>query len=245
MALTPDDCDAMIAAADGSRGRAVGHQPAALVRGRPPGQGRDRRRADRRARARDGRGARLARARVLRHGCVARDARPARAAACSSTRPSTSSTSLRWFLGPVVEVDGLDGERQPSRDRGRGHARSRSSGLRAAPSPRSSPATRRARACTPASTSTAGTARRSASRPTAGRSSWPGLSLPTLARNDLWTIPGEEDGSGALGGRGSRRPSPASTSQPLPRAPAARRRRGDPRRPPAGRRRPEAGRRSS
>ena len=49
MALDPRRRRAMIAAAGGRRGRPVRHQPASLVRGSAPGQGRDRQGADRRS----------------------------------------------------------------------------------------------------------------------------------------------------------------------------------------------------
>ena len=100
---------------------------------------------------------------------------------------------LQWFMGEVDEVSGDWANLNHPDDRGRGHRRGHRPVPAAAASARSSPACRRSRACSPRSTSTGRTGRRSASRPTAARRSSP--ASPTIAEpplNDLWTVPGEE-----------------------------------------------------
>ena len=179
-----------------TRRQARRHQPAPVVRAGPAHEGGHRRRQDRHGRC------------SASSRCIAGATRPITSPTPGAGRWDTEGGGvlvnqsphqldlLHWLMDDEVdEVSGYWANLNHPVDRGRGHAPWRSLRFRERrPRLDRRPACRRNRASTPRCTSTAPTARRSASRPTAARPSSP--ACPTIAEpplNDLWTIPGEED----------------------------------------------------
>ena len=194
MAATLADCDAMLAAARRDRRHARRRQPAAVLRAGPADEGR--RSTPARSAARSSASSRCSAGATAAYyrSDPWRGKWDTEGGGVLVNQSPHQLDLLQWLMGDGRGGQRLLGQPQPSR-RSRSRTRPwpsirfRSGGLGLD----RRPACRRSRACSPRSTSTARTAPRSASRPTAARRSSP--ACPTIAEpplNDLWTIPGEE-----------------------------------------------------